>query len=173
MNMKTMRDPLPGRKVFILEWRPSISSYKMEDFTDELEHFDTAWFNWSIWDWQEAVPGDEFFMIKCGEEPSGIVMHGLFTSRPYQGEDWSGKGREVYYADLEPDTMIHPERCRLLSTETLEAAMPGFQWNGGHSGRVLPSGYESKLHELWNEYLEMNNDFFSEKKAAKRVLYHI
>ena len=50
-NMKTMQDPLPGRKVFILEWRPAISSYKLEDFTDELEHFDNAWFNWSIWDW--------------------------------------------------------------------------------------------------------------------------
>ena len=101
------------------------------------------------------------------------MMHGLFTSRPYQGEDWSGKGREVYYADLEPDTMIHPERCRLLSAETLEASMPGFQWNGGHSGRVLPAEYESKLHELWNEYLEMNNDFFDEKKAARRVRFMI
>lgn len=61
----------------------------------------------------------------------------------------------------------------ILSTETLEDAMPGFRWNGGHSGRVLPVEYEPKLHALWNEYLEMNDDFFSEKKAARRVLRHV
>jgi len=26
---------------------------------------------------------------------------------------------------------------------------------------------------LWNEYLEMNNDFFDEKKAARRVRFMI
>ena len=169
LNRK-LSDPLP-RKVYILEWRPAISSYKIEDFEDELRHFNNAWFNWSIWEHRELFPGDEFFMIKCGEEPTGIVMHGYFSSGAYQGEDWSGKGREVYYADMEPDTMIHPEKCRLLSTEALDSAMPLFQWNGGHSGRILPKEYEGKLHELWNEYLEMNNDFFDEKRAARRVRF--
>ena len=166
---KMMNDPTRDRRTFILEWRPAISSYKMEDFTDELEHFESAWFNWSIWDWKNARPGDEFFMVKCDEAPTGIVMHGTFASEPYQGEDWSGKGREVYYADLEPDTMIHPERCRLLTTDALEAAMPGFQWNGGFSGRVLPTEYGGRLGAMWGEYLAMNDDFFDEKRAARRV----
>ena len=155
-------------KVFILEWRPAISSYKMEDFEEELDHFDDAWFNWSIWDWKEARAGDEFFMIKCGEEPTGIVMHGVFDSLPYKGEDWSGKGRTVYYADLEPDTMIHPDRCRLLGTDALEAAMPAFQWNGGHSGRVLPPDLAPTLHQMWADYLAMNDNFFNNHSAARK-----
>jgi hypothetical protein len=157
-------------RTFILEWRPAISSYKMENFEEELAHFDDAWFNWSVWDWNDVVPGDEFFLIKCGEDVTGIVMHGFFDSEPYQGEDWSGQGRVVYYADLGPDTMIHPDKCRLLTTEALEAAMPGFQWNGGHSGRVLPQEYAIKLREMWAEYLAMNDDFFNgDGRAAKRV----
>ena len=78
--MKKMNDPLPGRKVFILEWRPAISSYKMEDFTDELEHFDNAWFNWSIWDWQKALPGDE---LRQGltREKTGPVKDARSTMR--------------------------------------------------------------------------------------------
>ena len=164
--MKTMQDPLPGRKVFILEWRPAISSYKLEDFTDELEHFDNAWFNWSIWDWQKTVPGDEFFMIKCGEEPTGIVMHGLFTSRPYQGEDWSGKGRLTYYMDMEPEYMIHPLSCPILTTEALDEAMPEFQWKGGHSGRVVPFDCALKLEEMWTAYLEAHKDIFDGENAV-------
>ncbi|MBR5432616.1 MAG: hypothetical protein IK119_09620, partial [Bacteroidales bacterium] len=63
-------------KTFILEWRPAISSYKMEKFEDEFKHFDEAWFNWSVWDWKDLQEDDEFYMIKCGEGVTGIVMHG-------------------------------------------------------------------------------------------------
>ena len=163
------QDRIP--RTFILEWRPAISSYKMENFEEEFEHFDDAWFNWSVWEWQDLVPGDEFFMIKCGEGVTGVVMHGFFDSEPYQGEDWSGKGREVYYADLDPDTMIHPDKSPLLTTEALEAEMPDFQWNGGHSGRVLPGEYAIKLRAMWQEYLAKNKDLFKDEgKAVRRVI---
>ena len=143
----------------------------MENFEEEFAHFDDAWFNWSVWEWQDLVPGDEFFMIKCGEGVTGVVMHGFFDSEPYQGEDWSGKGREVYYADLDPDTMIHPDKSPLLTTEALEAAMPDFQWNGGHSGRVLPSEYAIKLRAMWQEYIAKNKDLFKDEgKAVRRVI---
>lgn len=160
------QDRIP--RTFILEWRPAISSYKMENFEEEFEHFDDAWFNWSVWEWQDLVPGDEFFMIKCGEGVTGVVMHGFFDSEPYQGEDWSGKGREVYYADLDPDTMIHPDNSPLLTTEALEAVMPDFQWNGGHSGRVLPGEYAIKLRAMWQEYLAKNRDLFKDEGKAVR-----
>lgn len=157
---------------FILEWRPKISSYKMEHFEEDLAHFDEVWFNWSIWDWKDAEEGDEFYMIKCGEGVAGVVMHGVFGSECYQGEDWSGKGREAYYADIEPDIMIHPDKCRLLKTEALEAAMPNFQWNGGHSGRVLFSEYAAKLDQMWKEYLVMNDDFFNRDcRAVRRIFF--
>lgn len=154
-------------KVLILEWCPAISSYKIDHFEEELVHFDEAWFNWSVWNWKQVREGDEFFMIKCGEGVTGIVMHGVLSSDPYPDEDWSGKGRKVYYADMKPDTMIHPDKCRLLTTGALGAAMPDFQWNGGHSGRMLPKEYTGKLHEMWNEYLAMNDDFLDEKRAAR------
>ena len=155
-----------GKRTFILEWRPAISSYKMEQFCEEMKHFDDNWFNWSIWEWKDLREGDEFYMIKCGEAPTGVVMHGVFSSDAYQGEDWSGKGRETYYADMKPDAMIHPLRCRLISTESLAEAMPDFKWNGGHSGRVLPPEYSAKLKQMWKEYLEMNNNFKGQEDVA-------
>lgn len=158
-----------GKRTFILEWRPAISSYKLEQFEVELKHFEDTWFNWSIWEWQDLKEGDEFYMIKCGEAPTGVVMHGMFTSDAYQGEDWSGKGRETYYADMLPDAMIHPLKSRLLSTEALAEAMPDFKWNGGHSGRILTTEYAAKLKEMWQEYLEMNNNFEGQEDVARVV----
>ena len=154
-------------KVFVLQWNPEISSYRMEDFTADLANFEGEWFNWSIWDWKEAHEGDMFFLIKCGGEgPNGIVMQGHFTSEPYVDEDWSGKGRVVHYMDMEPEYMIHPERCDILTTEALEEAMPEFQWKGGHSGREVPFMYVLELEAMWTKYLEAHKDFFDGEKAV-------
>ena len=154
-------------KVFVLQWNPEISSYRMEDFTADLAYFEGESFNWSVWDWKEAHEGDMFFLIKCGGEgPNGIVMQGHFTSEPYVDEDWSGKGRVVHYMDMEPEYMIHPERCDILTTEALEEAMPEFQWKGGHSGREVPFMYVLELETMWTKYLEAHKDIFDGEKAV-------
>ena len=154
-------------KVFVLEWNPEISSYRMEDFTENLKNYDGTWFNWSVWDWKEAHEGDLFYLIKCGGEgPNGVVMQGHFVSEPYAGEDWSGKGRLTYYIDMDVEYMIHPLRNELLTTETLDEAMPDFQWKGGHSGRVVPFEYALKLEEMWTAYLETHKGIFDGENAV-------
>ena len=164
-----LTDPLPHKnKTFILEWRPAISNYKMEDFEKDFKTINDLWLNWSIWDWQNLEKGDEFYMIKCGEEETGIVMHGEFISAPYQCDDWSGRGRVVYFTDIEPDVMIHPDKGLLLTTGALEAAMPDFQWNGGHSGRVLPEAYANQLRNMWCRHIALNDDAFNDETIARK-----
>lgn len=154
-------------KVFVLQWNPEISSYHMETFSADLANFDGEWFNWSVWDWKEAHEGDLFYLVKCGGPgANGIVMQGHFTSDPYAGEDWSGKGRLTYYMDMEPEYMIHPLRGEILTTEALDEAMPGFQWKGGHSGRVVPFEYALQLEEMWTAYLESHKDIFDGVNAV-------
>ncbi len=140
-------------KTFILEWNPAISSYKMEQFEDEITNLEYGDFNWSVFEHGKARSGDNFYLIKCGEGKTGIVMKGFFTSEPYKAEDWSGKGREVYYMDMRPNFAVLPHHPKgLISTEELEKRMPDFQWNGGHSGRELPKVYATILEDLWREY---------------------
>lgn len=141
-------------KTFILEWRPSISSYKMETFEEDFHYLEYGEFNWSVWDWQNARSGDNFYMVKCGEGKTGIVMKGFFTSDPYEADDWSGKNRQVHYMDYRPTFMIHPNhRKGMLTTDILEKEIPGFEWNGGHSGRELPQDLAAKLDSLWEKYV--------------------
>ena len=166
-------------KTFILFWNPAISSYKLDSYRDflaeEPEFYD---FNWSIWEHQMAHEGDRFFMVRCKNKPvpgqvnqwgkqvwepcidatTGICMAGTFSSEPYRGEDWSGNGRETYYMDMWIDHASDPDKCIILSSEELSAAIPEFDWTGGHSGRMLDDAAAEKLEELFAKAVEKKKD---------------
>ena len=143
----------------ILFWNPGISSYTLERLRDDLDGC-THVNNWSVWEHEKAHKGDRFFMVRCGKGQTGICMSGRFRSEPYRGEDWSGKGREVYYMDLRADTVIDPDLLPILSTEVLAKKIPSFDWSGGHSGRLLPVKDARKLERLWEKFLEKNDAIF-------------
>ena len=158
-------------RTFVLEWRPSISSYKMEDFNDDLHYLGYGEFNWSVFDWREAHSGDNFYMIKCSEGCTGIVMKGFFLSEPYLADDWSGRKREVHYMDMRPICMMHPDMCPIITTAQLEEVMPDFQWNGGHSGRLLPEEYARILDSMWDEHVRtFPEDLWSAEAAGRHVI---
>lgn len=143
----------------ILFWNPGISSYTIKRLREDLTHHAHVG-NWSVWEHEKAHKGDRFFMVRCGEGKTGICMSGRFRSEPYKGEDWTGKGREVYYMDLRADIVIDPDLLPILSTEILSQEIPSFDWSGGHSGRVLPIADAEKLEKLWVDFLEENDPMF-------------
>ena len=144
----------------ILFWRPSISSFKIDDFQYFIENRDSEYFNWSVWEYDKAHCGDRFFMVRCGEGKTGICMSGKFISSPYKDTDWSGQGRDVYYMDMYVDTAIHPDFMPILTTERLQAAIPDFDWTGGHSGRLIAASDAAKLEKMWKEFLNENDEIF-------------
>lgn len=172
----------------ILMWNPSISSFKKEEFRhfisimrnhdedgmpfyyDEEDNFrDDTGINWSIWDYENVSYGDRFFMVRVGEGKTGIVMAGSIMSEPYKDEDWSGKGREVYYSDLFCECMIDSDAAPYISTKELEEAMPDFDWSGGHSGRVLDETTAEKLEVMWAEYLYKYFGIFDNKRCGRAI----
>ena len=86
---------------------------------DMAEWADNWWdndFDWSVYESQKAHEGDRFFMVRVGEGNTGVFAAGRFTSEPYKSEDWSGKGREVYYMKMEFEAVFHPGRTAIIST---------------------------------------------------------
>ena len=172
-------------KTYILFWNPAISSYKLDDFQEKLGELEYNDLNWSVWEHEKASCGDRFYMVRCGEGKTGICMSGYFASDPYKDEDWSGKGKETYYVDLDPDVMIHPDYRVILTTEELSLSIPDFDWTGGHSGRLLEEGLAEKLEALWKKFLAANEEIFavraikndidqtyySSKNDKKQILY--
>ena len=145
------------RKTFIMRWNTDISNYKLCEFEDAMDDFeeDDFYYDWSIWDYQKAHYGDKFYMIRTGSGKHGVVMHGTIIGTPYSDEDWSGKGRKVYYIRMSLSHMIHPDKSPLLlTTEELSKAMPSFNWEEGHSGMILDDITAMRLSEAWHDYVE-------------------
>ena len=44
-------------KTFILKWRQLISSYKMEQFEEDMHYLEYGEFNWSLHEWEKARSG--------------------------------------------------------------------------------------------------------------------
>ncbi len=143
-------------KTFILMWNPAISNFKKNDYEDLFGGFSFCdySFSWSIWDYNQVEIGDRFFMARVGDGNTGILMSGKIVSLPNVERDWSGRGRKVYYADLVIDYMFPFADKPPLTTAELAKELPGFEWDHGHSGRVLPKEMEEKLEELWSKAIE-------------------
>jgi hypothetical protein len=175
------------RKTFIMRWNTDISNYTLSEFEDAMEDFfdEGFYYDWSIWDYQKAHIGDKFYMIRTGDGANGVVMRDTIIGTPYPDEDWSGKGRKVYYIRMSLTNMIHPERTPLLlTTDELTEAIPDFNWKEGHSGEILSNTQADKLEEVWKDYIERThaisseevvegdfNDFYKEKGWKKPECY--
>ncbi len=150
------------KNTFILFWNPAISSFSIQDYLNMMSHFDYATMNWSVWEHEKAHKGDRFFMIRCGKEgPNGLVMSGYFKSEPYRDEDWSGRGRDIYYMNLDLEYVGHPDSMT-LTPEILTDNFPDFDWYGGHSGRLFPAKDAPKLDMLFDVYLKQMMDRYSD-----------
>ncbi len=115
--------------------------------------------------------GDTCFMLKVGYGQTGIVARGTITSEPYSGEDWSWRNRPTKYCDFNFDTMINPDAYPILSSAELTKSIPGFDWNGGHSGVVLTGSQGEDLKCLWGDYMHRQAEYF--EKASDQNLFHL
>ena len=148
---------------FILMWDPELSSIDYENMMILFRQPVGVGCNWIVWEWEKAHAGDRFFMVRVGEEGlhgkgNGVVMSGYLTSEPYRGRDWSGRGLEVYYMDLQPDYLFDTEKTRTLTDDFLRESFPQFDWTGGHSGRLLDADTALLLEECWEKALLYNTD---------------
>lgn len=142
------------QRTFILMWNPAFSSVTLDDHCQSIGNILTEYFNWSVWEHGKARCGDRFFLVRVGRGRTGIVMSGVFDSQPYEGNDWSGRGRQTFYMDMLPNVVLDPEKAPMVSTEDLFSAIPTFDWSGGHSGRLLCEESARLLEDLWHQYLQ-------------------
>ena len=137
-------------KTYLLRWNPAISSFKMEHYKDATTRFpEGISYNWSVYEYEDAHEGDRFYMMRVGEGNTGIVFRGVFTSEPYEGEDWAGKGKKRYYMDMNCFDLAAPDTVH-ISTLELAQAIPDIDWEKGHSGQLLTDEQAEKIEELWN-----------------------
>ena len=141
------------KKIFILKWNPAFSSTTEEEwaFWKEKENF--IYPNWSVHEHEKVDIGDEWFMLKVGDGPTGIVGYGLFSELPRRGGDWRGQGKIRYYAEMALIRLLD-SNTPAITTQELQRDIPDFDWEGGHSGVLLSANDAEKLWNLWEWFEE-------------------
>lgn len=145
-------EPIRHAKTYLLRWNPTISSYTLNDYRNDMEEYPDGFrSNWSIYEWEEAHKGDRFFMLRTGDDKAGIIYRGEFLSDPYEGDDWAGqKGKKRQYIDIGCYDFIPADNQSPIDIELLEKEIPEIDWRKGHSGELLSEETADKLNDLWN-----------------------
>jgi len=140
-------------RTYLMRWNPSISSFKEKDYEDCVANMENGMFrlNWSIFEWEEARRGDLFYMMRVGDDKSGIVFNGQFISDPYPDDDWAGSTKRRMYVDMVCTNPVASGEKPMLSLEKLKADIPAIEWEKGHSGSMLSNEVAEELSNLWNE----------------------
>ena len=146
---------------YIFFWNPDISNFKREGYMETFNN--GAFFNWSINEYEDADIGDDFYMIICGNI-NAVIAKGVINSLPYEANDWSPKNRKpIYYVDMDTYVAVNPfVTDKLLTGDMLDIEIPGFNWHGGHSGRLLDDEKASKLDALFENYVKSHPELINE-----------
>ena len=149
-----LQDILPCN-TYLLRWNPAISSFTEDNYCDATRRFhDSFCMNWSIYDWEDARKGDNFYMIRVGDgKNTGIVFHGKIISDPYTDEDWAGSTKQRHYVDIECCNCCKPGGPAWLSVDELTAAFPEISWGRGHSGELISADVAAGLIEMFDKAL--------------------
>lgn len=152
----------------ILLWNPLVSDYKIESFHKVIKALNRGWWmpeggvigQWAVYDHEVAEYGDRCFLLRVGDDHPGIVMSGWLRSNPFVEDNWMNDGTKRHYMKYEPELYIDNEELPTLTSEMLTKEISGFNWYGGHSGRVLDEEAAGKLEMLWLELLYKNRNLY-------------
>jgi len=172
------------RRVHILRWNPSISSFKREGFDFYFSHYKNNLpldpedkFDWSVWNWREVMHRDLFIMMQVGQEVNGIVWGGFLGGYPYQYKREDGTLTKSYFFETIVMYMNRIEKTGLMTAEKLIQVIPEVDWLHGHSGEMLTIENAEKLGLfIVNELKDVGEDiniYFDSYNQKKYVLADI
>lgn len=118
-------------------------------------------FSWSSQS-KQTQAGDEFFLLKQGKLPRGIIAHGFLTGGTSDEDHWDEEkakaGKIVHYVEGECDVLLNYNTQDILDASILDEECPGQQWHPQSSGIRIKDDVLPKLHELWAEVTMENPD---------------
>ena len=154
-----------GKNIIILKLLPDESNCLSHNYQEGKVSYQYVHGDWNPEDWKVVHKGAEFFLIQNMDSSPGISMHGIIYSDAKDHGPFPGTEKGIVGTHLLANTYIDIDKYRLLSTNTLQNLMPDFDWDSPFSGHPLPEQYAAKLHQIWHEYLAMNDIFINNQSA--------
>lgn len=140
---------------WLLVWNPN--KWEWENYNEWCEQTKQGKIFHETWRCANthAQKGDEFFIVKLGENPKGIFAHGFLTTNTYTDEE------NTKQVGINLDYIINYKNEKILDLEMLEENFENQRWNPQSSGIEIKREYIDDLKIFWNELIEgvktMNN----------------
>lgn len=166
------------RRVFVLRWNPSISTFSKEEFENYFSQYkgekdfdrDNK-LDWNVYDWKSVMHRDLFVMVQVGQKQNGIVWGGFLGGAPYQYEKEDDTFTSARFFETTVMYMHRIEKTGILTANRLQAAIPEVDWLHGHSGEILSIEAAEKLGRFLVDELktieegpDMYFDSYNQKK---------
>jgi 5-methylcytosine-specific restriction protein A len=168
---------------YLLTWNPRSWDWKTlpKDSDDVKKGKGNVHGRWSCGNTKKISKGDRFFLLKQGiGDKTGLIGSGYFRTSPYVDVHWdderAANNDEALYAKISFDTLLNPEKDRILLRKFLKSdrLFSKLNWDTQRSGIEIKEPIASELEKLWiqfssgNEFIladEILGDYF---EGAKR-----
>ena len=137
-------------KGLLLSWKPEVSVWDYEKVYSEIQNGKkvktTGWRTRAL---QEVKIGMEVFIMKLGEEPKGIIVHGHVVKGPYLEN-------ETYYVDIEFDSIQNADdEKEIISLTELKNKFKRKKWDsqGDAVGSYIDETILLELKEMWSKLI--------------------
>ena len=147
--------------VWLLSWNPDKWNWKKyAEWCNGTKYGVKFTESWTCRSEKPAV-GDEFYLIKQGDKPRGIIGHGHIVresySAPHYNAERAKKGEKTNHIDVEFDYLLNYETEPILDQGHLKKILPDQHWSPQGSGIQIREEIVPKLNELWVK-LKNNKD---------------
>lgn len=108
---------------------------------------------------KNILPGDRFFLLKQGKQPTGIIASGRFTSKVFEdrhfNEQRAAQGDTALFAKIEFERVLNPADTLPLSVKDVqEGGLSRVCYRVQAPGKKMPQDAVKALEDLWSKYLD-------------------
>ncbi len=119
--------------------------------------------------------GDDVFLLKTGDEPRGIMAHGVVYKEsydaPHYNEEKAAQGKMMNKIDVEFDWIINSYTDEILSKDIIKEKFPEQDWEPQSSGIAIKDKYVSEIKRIWYEFIGQEESIKEvDKKMEKKKL---
>ena len=145
---------------YLLTWNPDTFEWISEVIGSEARALDRgldSCGSWSTGRTRRIVAGDDFFLLRQGPEPRGIVASGVFTSEPEEDEHWdpekAREGTTTFYADIALADLVDSWTNEPLAHGWLEREARETEWSPRKPGNEIGADEAVKIAAGWQRHL--------------------
>ena len=146
---------------YLLKWNPeNWPKEKFQEYFDKYERDEHL--RWSCGNTKKIIAGDNFYLIKNGNDGKGIIGSGVILSVPYKdthyAESKAQVGKDALFIDVKFEYLVKPDGMIPIHRSELDSHhLASTIWDSQGSGTTIPAEVANELGRLWCTRVEIQD----------------